>query len=58
MSTRALRLLFATCVAVFFGSSVVAFIFPSLAWPATAVAMVAGVAAGPIGNKLDARSRG
>lgn len=58
MSTRALRLLFAACVVAFFGAAAAAFIFPSLAWPAAAVAMVAGVATGPIGNKLDTRSRG
>ena len=54
----ALRLAFYGCLVAFAGAFVVVAYFPGLIWPAVTVAMVAGVAAGPISDAIGKRTRG
>lgn len=53
-----LRIAFWGCIAAFLAAFWVAATFPSLVWPAATVALIVGVAAGPISEAIGKRTRG
>lgn len=57
MNRTALAIAFYGCIAAFAVCAMAAFFIPGMAAPLGIVALVAGTAAGPLGNRLD-RTRG